>query len=239
MKTKQTKQTTNDSKDWVSRNLIALVITSLVVLATGAIAVFAIIKDDFTFIGQTLLPLWGTWMGTVMAFYFGKANFEAGSNASKKMTSEEKMESLLVRDTMVPLKDIVALYYDDDSSKSLKEILDLPQFKPYNRFAVFDKSNLVKAMIHRGTFYEFMFKNKDADGILKLEDLLKSEDENIKNNLSFGFGFVKLEATLLDAKKVIDSVAECQDVFITQNGNRNEPVLGLLTNNKILELLKK
>jgi hypothetical protein len=48
-----------------------------------------------SFIGQTLLPLWGTWIGTVLAFYFGKANFEAATqsykDAIKTLTPEEKI----------------------------------------------------------------------------------------------------------------------------------------------------
>lgn len=244
----------NDLKEdnWWLRNLIAIIITTLVVGTTVFIAVYMILfnhqttdsgKFDMSFIGQTLLPLWGTWLGTVLAFYFGKANFEAASKAIKNQTPESKMAELITKDVMTTLKDIKYLDYDTQKTNTLESILADKDFEPYNRFAVFDSNKVVKAMIHRGTFYEFMYKNKSEESSsgnqgLVLKDLLESTDENIKNTLSFGFGFVKSEATVLDAKKLIDTIAECQDVFITQNGNRNEPVLGLLTNNKILELSK-
>ena len=239
MKTQQ-----NDLKEdnWLLRNLIAITITALVVGTTVFIAVYMILKpvtDGVSFIGQTLLPLWGTWLGTVLAFYFGKANFEAASKAIKNQTSESKMAELITKDVMTSLKDIKYLDYDTRKTDTLESILADKDFEPYNRFAVFDSNKVVKAMIHRGTFYEFMYKNKNEKSQeLVLKDLLESTDENIKNTLSFGFGFVKSEATVLDAKKLIDTIAECQDIFITQNGNRNEPVLGLLTNNRILELSK-
>lgn len=248
METQQKYPKKENNWDWALRNSIGLIITAGVVGVTVFIAIYMVLYNrsvgtdgksfDMSFIGQTLLPLWGTWLGTVLAYYFGKANFEAGSNAVKSMTPESKMASLLVKDVMIPQADIVVLKYEDQLSKNVKDILAYPQFKPYNRFAVFDKNNIVKAMIHRGTFYEFLFKNKDKENELTFQNLLNDEDENIKNQLSFGFGFVKLDATVLDAKKVIDSIAECQDVFITQTGSRNEPVLGLLTNNKILEVAK-
>jgi len=247
MKT-QKKNQTDEREGWWSRDSIAFCITVGVVGATVFIAIYLVLYNrsvgadgksfDMSFIGQTLLPLWGTWIGTVLAFYFGKANFEAANNAIKNMTPESKMASLLVKDEMIRQSDIVVLKYEDELSKNVKDILDYPQFKPYDRFAVFEKNNVVKAMIHRGTFYEFLFKNKDKENELTLKNLFEYQDANIQNQITFGFGFVKLDATVLDAKKVIDSIAECQDVFITQTGSRNEPVLGLLTNNKILEVAK-
>ncbi len=224
------------------RNSIAIVITVFVVGITLAVAIISLIKADIKvsldYIGQTLLPLWGTWLGTVLAFYFGKANFEAATNAITRNSSESKMANLSVGDVMIPLRDIKYLDYDKREKDSIETILADKDFEPYNRFAVFDSKKIVKAMIHRGSFYEFMHKKKDVQRELTLKDILETDDVCLKNTLSYGFGFVKVNSTVLDAKKVIDSVAECQNVFITQNGGRNEPVLGLLTNNKILELMR-
>lgn len=233
---------------WTLRNLIAIIITFLVVGVTVFIAIYMVIynhsagvdgKFDISFIGQTLLPLWGTWLGTVLAFYFGKANFEAASKVIKNMTPDEKIANLLVKDAMVPLVDIVVLNYDTEKSVSLKTILDYERFKPYNRFAVFDSNNIVKAMINRGTFFEFMYKKSSSPTQeLTLDDLLKTDDANIKNTLNYDYCFVPINATVLDAKKKMDSIAECHNVFITLNGKATEPVLGLLTNNNILEIAK-
>ncbi|MHB9141400.1 MAG: hypothetical protein ACYC25_05960, partial [Paludibacter sp.] len=122
-----------------------------------------------------------------------------------------------------------------------------PQFESYNRFAVFDNNKVVKYMIHRSTFFQFIYqkyteqKSKgvtpDTD-ILTLGDLLGSTDEKIKNTLTRGIGFISINANLLDAKRVIDATDECQDVFVTQNGKPSEPVLGLITNNRIFGFAK-
>ena len=243
----ENKQKNNKQDNWWLRNMIAIIITVLVVGGTVYIAIFILKTPEldennhkiynYSFIGQTLLPLWGTWLGTVLAFYFGKANFEAAS-AIKNVTYESKMASLNVKDVMIPLKEITYLDYNTRKADSLEQILADKDFEPYNRFAVFDKNNVVKAIINRGTFYEFMHKNSKKIPNPTLEQLLQSDDENIKSTLSFGFGFVKVNATLLDAKKVLDSIAECQNVFVTQNGNRHEPVQGLITNNKIIQLAR-
>lgn len=73
---------------------------------------------------------------------------------------------------------------------------------------------------------------------LKLSDLLTCTDGKIKNMLERGAGFVPEDASLLDARRVMEAVEECQDVFVTRQGNKTEPVLGLITNNMILQYAK-
>jgi hypothetical protein len=53
--------------------------------------------------------------------------------------------------------------------------------------------------------------------------------------LQYSCNFVGKNGTLLDAKKAMDAYKECQDVFATENGKKEEPILGLITNNEILE----
>jgi hypothetical protein len=261
MKNQPTEVSTEKLSSWASRNLIALIITGLVVSVTVFIAIFILynpvkntdgtVSINFPFIGQTLLPLWGTWIGTVLAFYFGKANFEAATKSYqdviKNLSPEEKIAKLLVKDVMLPLKDILYLDYDTESPKLINDILKYPQFEPYSRFAVFDKNKVVKFMIHRSTFYLFIYfkytelkaqgKTPDTDN-LTLADLLACTDEKIKNTLTRGIGFIALNANLLDAKRVIDATEECQDVFVTESGKALKPVQGLITNNRIFQYAK-
>jgi hypothetical protein len=261
MKNKQNEAPDEKLSSWASRNMIALIITGLIVGVTVYIAIYILynpVKNDdgsisvnFPFIGQTLLPLWGTWIGTVLAFYFGKANFEAATKSYqdviKNMSPEEKIARQLVKDVMLPLKDILYLDYDAESPKLINDILKYPQFEPYNRFAMFDKNKVVKYMIHRSTFYQFIYlkynelksqgKTPDTD-TLTLTDLLSCADEKIKNTLTRGIGFISINANLLDAKRVIDATDECQDVFVTESGKPTEPVLGLITNNRIFQYAK-
>ena len=257
MKKTQNALSEEKQSSWWLRNLIAVLITGLVVGITVFIAIYILFNPNnkgeinLSFIGQTLLPLWGTWIGTVLAFYFGKANFEAATKSYqeviKNLTPEEKIAKLLVKDVMIPINRIVYLDYDTEKTKLIKDILDYPQFKIFSRFAVFDQNKVIKFMIHRSTFFEFVylknidFKNESKNStseILTLDDLLTYNNEKIKNTLSRGFGFVSIESSLLGAKKVIESIDECKDVFITQTGKSTEPVLGLVTNNLIFDKAK-
>lgn len=238
------------------RDFIALFITLSVVTITIIVALYSLwvapVNDkgvhDFSFVGQTLLPLWSTWIGTVFAYYFGKANFEAGTRSYQEamksvQSSDEIIARLRVQDVMLPIKDIVYLDLETESPKLIHDILKYPQFEPYNRFAVMDKNKVVKYMIHRSTFYQFIYNSitgeqATAADALTLADLLACTDEKIKNTLTRGIGFVSVNANLLEAKRVVDATEECQDVFITQSGKSSDAVLGLITNNRIFQYAK-
>jgi len=211
------------------------------------IAVYSLIsKNDNNLLLQTLLPLWGTWVGTVLAFYFGKNNFEAAANSYAdviaKLTPQEKMAKLLVKDYMVTLNQLVYLSYDDEKDKKIYDILNYERFKPYNRFAVLNNDRVAMYIIHRSMFNQFIStkveENLRGDEIkdFTLEYFLENCDETIKKALEIGFAVASINATLLEAKIRMEAKStDCVNVFITQNGSPKEKVEGLITNNIILK----
>jgi len=50
--------------------------------------------------------------------------------------------------------------------------------------------------------------------------------------------FVSSKTTLGDAKAAMEKTKNCQDVFVTENGRSEEPVIGWLTNTEILKHVK-
>jgi hypothetical protein len=236
---------------WWSRNVIALIITVAVVGITIGIGIVCLCKgfdDGMDFIGKSLLPLWGTWIGTVLAFYFGKANFDAASKSYqeviKTLSSAEKMAGIKVTEVMIVTSKIEFLNLEKEKEKKISDILKYERFKKYNRFAVFEPDNILKCIIHRSTFHQFIALKveegmmNEAIKALTLNDILNEPNAEIKNILAKGYDFVSQSATLLDAKNAMDAIAECQDIFVSQTGKISEPVLGLITNNIIMEKSK-
>src|SRR5271157_4019830 len=82
---------------------------------TGVIGVVAIVMATAFYNEKTfgsvkdilgiLLPVLSAWAGAVIAFYFGRENFESGTKSSaalvRQLTSEEKLESITIKDTMI------------------------------------------------------------------------------------------------------------------------------------------
>ena len=66
---------------------------------------------------------------------------------------------------------------------------------------------------------------------LNLRNFLDFED--MKKTVEKTLAFVSIASTLGDAKREMERTEKCQDVFVTQNGKQEEPVLGWLTNIEI------
>jgi hypothetical protein len=63
---------------------------------------------------------------------------------------------------------------------------------------------------------------------LTLADLLQDPDFTAMTQVTFAV--VPQPATLADAKRAMESLPWCQDVFVSQTGTRTEPVVGWITN---------
>jgi len=245
-----------DVKPFWIRNSIALTISVITIAGTVLIGLWSIIiveekniKESLDFISKSLIPLWATWFGTVLAFYFSKENFEAASRSYqaiiKQLSPEEKLASMAATAIMIPFDQIYKLTTPDDLTKTLKEIINDPDFMKYNRVAIFTGSKQFSLMIHLSTIYRYRSdlieehkkSTEEIDKVI-LKDMLSNYSAEISRMLGRGYNFVPKTATLLDVKKAMEATPECQDVFITENGKKEEVVIGLITNNRLLENAK-
>src|SRR5579863_6696728 len=95
---------------------IALVLLAIVILVGAGIVEYekpgnGSIKDTSQLLLSSLLPLFGTWVGTVLAFYFSKENFEAANRSaidvvrsvSQRLTATRVSEAMMPRGRMITL----------------------------------------------------------------------------------------------------------------------------------------
>ena len=52
-------------------------------------------SDTAKLLLSSILPLLGTWVGTVLAYYFAKENFESAARATGRLAGIEKLRSIL------------------------------------------------------------------------------------------------------------------------------------------------
>lgn len=212
---------------------------------------------------QSLLPVIATWIGTVIAFYFGTANFEAANKSVRALVdqitnSEDKLKATKITDKGVMRLFADINYNTDLSGKEYTEILvqkDLLDFidantssnKKGDRVPIFDNKKSVRCIIHESTLNEFARKlslkkfetlvDKTLD-VITLDELINSTDEEMKMKITKSAEFVSKTATLFDANEKMKSNKYCQDVFVTENGKAEEEIIGWITNNKIAEFCK-
>lgn len=222
-----------------AKNIIALTITGIAAFVTIYVTTKSIYNDKINdLITKSIIPLIGTWMGAIIAYYFAKENFDAAANQYNKvidkLTPEKKLKSIKVIQAMIPYNRIVWSDLNEFKDKKIiSEIIDNPLYKGFNRFLFFENKEC-KYIIHRSTFDRFITQqlvNNDTNSIqeLKLSNLLNSSDDYIKEYLKNGIKFLSDDSNLFDAKTLIDNNKYCSDVIITQNGKPNEEVLGWIT----------
>ncbi len=188
----------------------------------------------------TLLPLWGTWIGTVLAFYFGKENFEAANKSVQqmvdKLTSDKKLESVKAKDVMIKLNDLKheTVTGNEGLEKfTLSVVLDDLRKEGVRRLIILDDQNRGKFAIHRDLITNFVATQTLAAqpvAGLTLKDFYDKSPKDVQDTVDNSVRFISEDANLLAAKKIMVQYKTCQDVFVTTNGQRDEAVLGWITN---------
>lgn len=208
-----------------------------------------------------VLPVIGTWMGTVLAFYFSKENFEAANKSMQNFvqqisTSAEKLQSVMAKDVMIPLSKMshYALLPDQDYREV--KIMDLLAFmkgegRPQGdnhlitRLPILDHNHVLKFLIHRSTFDHFLatyaLEDREEEKALEeltLGDMEQSSSITVQDILKKACGFIREDANLREAQLLIERISCCLDIIVTKRGLENEPVIGWITNNTIAEHAK-
>lgn len=197
---------------------------------------FAHVKDILTII----LPLIGTWVGTVLAFYFSRENFVAAAQQTaalvKQLTPEEKLQSISAESAMIDLsaEDTMLLMLSPDRPEEAITItvgLIKEKFTKFNRnrLPVLNADGHVLYLLHRSYVEKFLVA-KAMNGAdiapLTFRDLLA--DPSMKTVFE-SFGTLAVNAKLLAAKQLMDSTSDCADVFLTEDGTRKSKAKGWVT----------
>jgi hypothetical protein len=253
-----------DVKETLAKRIASIVLWGTITFGILGIflAIVALFREGVTsskeilqILFSTILPLLGTWIGTVLAFYFSRENLIAANQTVQhlvnKLTSDKKLEAIKAKDIMIPLASLKYKQYptgSDDAKINLKtDFLQFIKDNKISRVILLDEENHARYVLHKSTIESFLSNQyfeklkAAANGVspqtidLSFADLKKSDDQNIQAVLKNGVKFISENANLADAKLLMKSFSECNDVFITKTGSPNEPVLGWITDKTIAE----
>ena len=205
-------------------------------------------KEILQILFSAILPLFGTWIGTILAYYFSKENL-AAANATvahlvNSITSDKKLETIKAKDVMIAIDKLIIVPYatgTDDSKLNLKtDFLDFLSKNNIQRVILLDENKVAKYVLHKSTIQEFITEQGFANPAtptpaLTFADLKTNGNTSIQAILKDGVKFIKEDANLSDAKVLIKNYTACNDVFITKTGLATEPVLGWVTDKTIAE----
>lgn len=260
--------TTQNEASGNGREVLAKTVSLFVICAVGLIMliggflIFTLIKTgvdgkevgeiairNFKDIISIILPILATWIGTVLAYYFSRENFESANKSVRDLVSivstDQKLRETKVLDASIPIDQITSYEYTTESE--LEAVLVSAFIKKIEesktlRLPIIDKQRVVKYCIHRSIFDKFISIRATADPAevagLTFKDMKTTSLNDIKTYVTSGFAMVSAAATMYDCKIIMDNNKFVEDIFITQNGQKNEPILGWVTNNIIMEKSK-
>ncbi len=241
-----------------ARTSLALAIASVSVIGVLGLSVAVIClnagdKDTQKSVLSSIVPLLGSWVGTILAFYFTRDSYEsANKNAAalvNQISPQQKLASLPVKDKMIPKS---GMYYRELPEKKIglaDTITNLEKAQKGARVPVLGSQGQPAYVVHRSTIDRYLAsKALEAQPAapggpgtvpsppnlqdLTLADLLADKPE-LQKQLAGSFAVIKPDVTLAEAKTAMESTPNCQDVFVTDDGTANTSVQGWVTNSII------
>jgi hypothetical protein len=197
--------------------------------------------------GSTL-PLYGTWVGTILAFYFSRNAFEAASSATaRNATVFQQVRSDLVsaappdnKLANISLKALAngLVFSQDDTKKPLQEVLDDLNSKSRYRTIVVNKTNETTKtyvdLVYKVNVSAFLEQRQQGTTQPTLQNYLdwrKAQGDQAQPMVVF----LPETATLADADTKIKETLGCRDVIVTTDGQKTSPVVAYVTDNDINE----
>jgi len=240
---------------------IGVIILVLVVIGAATWAQYVnpsstTLRDAAQLVFTSILPLLGTWVGTVLAFYYTKENFESASRATLEAvrSGSQRLESTRVADKMMPTSAIVTARIpagktidDIQTQEVVNEFEKLgSNGQKISRLLFLDDSGACTAILHRSVWVEML-----NSGLRKAPQLDPSTNnlgkflelpyaspisQTFKQFITGTLAYVALDRAVADAKAAMESKPLCQDVIVTPTGKSNEPMRGWISNVDITRL---
>jgi hypothetical protein len=233
--------TNNRVRTWLTIILVGLGLLSLLIIG------FEIIKladkankfESSKWVFNAIIPLIASWIGTILAFHFGRENYEAATKNALAL-NKDIIQEIKVENIMIDVKTIFYQKVDPDNYD--KVILD-ELIKEYikaekDRILIFSSNFNPEFIIHRSTLAEYLnLKDSQTRATLSLGVFIKENKNKFSFETEGGFAIVAKDDSVKEAFIKMNSIKGCQDVIITDSGNQKGKVIGWLTNTLINRFL--
>jgi len=209
-------------------NIALLMLISSFILLLALMITYYLSKGDIEKPFNMMVPLLATWVGTVLAFYFGKENFKAATEKYEKLITSltpELLDDIMVNQIMIDQATMVYKLEDDISKKTVKDILDFLESVSKSRLPILDKNLKAKYVVHKSKLLEALEKDSKAT----LAQFTKEYELLIT-----GFISVKSNTKLEVVRQAMNKAQNAKDIFVV---NESGKVEGWLTDSLILRYI--
>jgi hypothetical protein len=203
--------------------------------------------DTGKYIFAAIVPVVAAWVGTVMAFYFGKENFKAATDSvsqiARQFTSQDKLGQTPVEKIGMAISDVDPLRLGDGQTKeniSLEQVaskMTTPN-PPFERLPILTSKGAPYMVVHRSVLTDFLLEKKNDPAAkdktpaqFNLSELVTAQPWLETDS----FGTIAPSASAVDAKNVMAQHPKCADVFVTTDGTPTSTVTRWITNIDLLQ----
>jgi hypothetical protein len=227
-------------RDAKARDRLAITIVSLsllgIALASTVALWFASSQDKpemARLVFASVLPLLGTWVGTVLAFYFARENLQAATDSTSQLIRRLNPDTP-VRLVMVPREQFMAYELGNGEAATgvrLAELYRKMTAASLSRIPILTSTSVVEYVVHKASIDRFAASREPPKDPFSLEETMEQllADASLKE-LVTAMAFVGRDAILQDARRAMRDKPGCNDVFVTGSGRGDAPVIGWLTN---------
>ena len=186
----------------------------------------------------SVLPLFGTWVGTVLAFFFARENLQAATESASRLAGLTE-PTTPVAEVMIPRAQIHAFTVPAGGDPGVVKLADLQKEvtgSGFKRMPILSHSGVVHFVIHDSTIAKFAYSiGKKPDDLTTetMSDLLAAPE--LRSQVE-AFGVVGPDDNLEKARSAMGSVKGSNDVFVTQKGQKTDSIVGWLTNTQLAGL---
>jgi uncharacterized integral membrane protein len=236
-----------------TRNLLAYVVLFVCAIGIIVFATVAILaadnRDAITrLVFVSVLPLFGTWVGTVLAFYFTSRNLEAATASTRSLTEASARlagvatPTTLVRERMIPWAEMKVFTLTDAEAKDVTQVpldklwAELEKLRPRDRLPLVGPDRTLKGLVHGSLLTGYAARLTGQIPTVLQGKTVKNLSDEEKKLLLETVAFVAADATLNEARTRMRVVPRCHDVIATDTGVATEPVLGWLTDSDLAAL---
>jgi hypothetical protein len=223
------------------RPRLALIIVSLSIVGMAIVSFLVIIfasdadrPEMARLVFASILPLLGTWVGTVLAFYFARENLEAATNSTIQLARRIEPDTPVAQ-IMIKRADIVSFDLAanaDPEQVALHELQQKMTAAGKHRIPILNASGAVVYVVHDSLIARYAASlGKDPADPNAFTEAVGDLRQNAEYKKAVeAIAVVGPAAVVTDARSAMRAIDGCNDVFVTTAGQRMDPVVGWLTN---------
>jgi hypothetical protein len=181
---------------------------------------------------SALLPLFGAWVGTILAFYYTKESYQAASQGTLVAVKSvaQRLSATPVATKMMLFAQIIVLQVPAGGSLDQLSLSDIEKKfdtvgangQKISRLLILANTGACIGILHHSLFAEMLAlllrDNRQVDLTATTFSSLLQKESRAYKVMKYGD---LIQKTVADAKPAMEQIQGCQDVIVTKTGDRS------------------